>query len=87
MLHHVPMAALLAPQPKVRGNTLGRRRAASQKRNEDNILDVHAPGIYTLKHINYEKDGAPVARATVQRRGVTAPPLLGVSMANKRVSI
>ena len=31
ILHHVPMAALLAPQPKVREETLDRRIAASQK--------------------------------------------------------
>ena len=38
ILHNVPMAALLAPQPKVREETLGRRRAASRKKQDTNIL-------------------------------------------------
>ena len=37
MLHHVPMAALLATQPKVREETVGRRRAASRKKRRSYV--------------------------------------------------
>ena len=40
MFHNAPMVRYHAPRPKVREETLGRRRAASQKKT-NHILHVH----------------------------------------------